>query len=246
MENQNEIEFDLMQLLRYLFKRVWIILLATAIFAGAGYVISKKTTVPQYTTSCRVYVYQKEAGYSYNEILVSMYMRNDCEIMITGRNVSERVVDELELNMSANAISAGLKVTSEDDSRVLDISYTDTNPMRAAAILNKVCDVAAEEIENHMNVDAVTTIYSAEVPTTPVATNINRDALLAGAVGMVLAAAILIVLFLMDDTIRNEDDVDRYLGLSTLSAIPVSEELATENKVNDRAKKKGTARFIRK
>ena len=61
-----------------------------------------------------------------------------------------------------------------------------------------------------------------------------------------LSAGVLIVLFLLDDTIRSEDDVDRYLGVSTLAAIPVSAELASDGRPIDTNKKKGLARFIRK
>lgn len=246
MENQKEVEFDLMQLVRYLFRRVWIILLITATFAGAGYVISKETTVPQYSTSCRIYIYKKEANLGYNDVLVSLFLRNDCRIMITGYNVSERVVEDLNLNISPEALSSRIKVIAEDDSRILEISYTDTNPQRAADVLNKVCEVASEQIMTHMKLDAVTVIYPAKVPTTPTATDLTRDTVIAAAVGFVLSAGVLIVLFLLDDTIRSEDDVDRYLGVSTLAAIPVSAELASDGRPIDTNKKKGLARFIRK
>jgi hypothetical protein len=53
-------------------------------------------------------------------------------------------------------------------------------------------------------------------------------------------------MFLLDDTIRSEDDVQRYLGLSTLAAIPISEDLMTETKTVDRKKKNGIARFLKK
>ena len=38
MENQKEVEFDLMQMFRYLLRRIWVVVLVTAIAAGAGYV----------------------------------------------------------------------------------------------------------------------------------------------------------------------------------------------------------------
>jgi capsular polysaccharide biosynthesis protein len=95
-------------------------------------------------------------------------------------------------------------------------------------------------------VDAVTTVYDAKVPTTPSNIPTQRDTILAGVVGAVLSIAVLIVLYLMDDTIRSEDDVQRYLGLSTLAAIPVSEDLMSEAKAAERRNKNGFARFLKK
>lgn len=246
MENQNEIEFDLLQMLRYLLKRIWIILLAMVVFAVAGYVISKKTTVPQYTASCRAYVYDDSSTIPYNNALYSMYIAKDCQFMLTGQNVSEKVVEELGLSISPDTISSKLKVSAEEDTHFIEIKYTDTNPKRAAAILNKVCEVGKGEIEEHMQVDAFSIVYEAKVPTAPTAGTTTRDTILGAAVGMVLAAAVLIVLFLMDDTIRSEDDVERYLGLSTLSAVTLSVDLATDGKIVDNTKKKGAARTTKK
>lgn len=247
MDSRNEIEFDLMQMVRYLLKKIWIILLATVLFAGGGFYVSKSTTVPQYTTHCRVYVYQKDEideSVDYNGVVLATQLANDCEILITGINVTERVVENLGLNVSPDYISDRIVVTSQSNTRILEIEYTDSNPERAAAILNEICDEGSKQIVQIMNVDAVNKIYSARVPTSANPTNESRDAILAGAVGALLAIGVLVVLFLMDDTIRNEDDVERYLGLSTLSALPSAEELDTQTETT--AKGKQTARFAKK
>lgn len=242
MENQNEIEFDLLQLLRHLLKRIWIVLLAAAVFAAAGYTISKKTEVPKYTAVCRAYVYDDTSSIPYNNAVYAIYIAKDCQYMLTGRNVSQKVVEELQLNMNPDAISGNLKVTAEEDTHFLEIRYTDTNPKRAAAILNKVCEVGKAEIEKHMNVDAFSVVYNAEVPTTPSAGTTTRDTILGAAIGAVLSAAVLVILFLLDDTIRSEDDVERYLGLSTLSAVTVSVDLASDGNTMETANAKATTR----
>lgn len=250
MENQNDIEFDLLEMVRHLLKRAWIILLATAVFAAGGYFISKTTKVPQYTTSCRIYIYEKEKNMTYNDTVVATQLTNDCEVLVVGDSVADMVSSNLETNLNLTIspafIKSNLTVTSETNTRILDIHFSDTDPERAALVLNEVRRVAASEILRVTKVDAVTTVYDAKVPTSPSNVPTQRDTILAAAVGAVLSIAVLIVLYLMDDTIRSEDDVQRYLGLSTLAAIPVSEDLTSEIKSVDRAKKNGIARFLKK
>ena len=65
----------------------------------------------------------------------------------------------------------------------------------------------------------------------------NRFASLA--TGLMALAGIYAVRFILDDTIRTEEDVEHYLGLSVLGVIPESEELRAERAA---AKKKRTAR----
>ena len=248
MENRehNEVEFDLLQMLGYLVKRAWIILLAMAIFAVAGYAISKKNEVPKYTASCRLFVYRIDSGISYNDALSSLYLRKNCEVILTGRNVAERIVENLGISVSPSTVSSKIKVSAEDDTHVLDIKYTDTNPKRAAAILNELCNEGTIEIKKHMQDASVTVVFNAEVPTAPTAGTTTRDAILGAAIGMVLATAVLIVVFIMDDTIRSEDDVERYLGLSTLTAVTLSPDLASDSKTAELARKKAPAVRMRK
>lgn len=246
MEHRDEIEFDLIQMMRFLMKKAWIIVLAVLVFAVGGYVGSKLLSTPEYTASCRIYVYEEGKEMSYNDLVIATQMTNDCEIIITGHNVTKQVVENLGLNMKPESVSKRLTVTSEASTRVLDLSYTDTDPERAAKILNEVCAVASVQIEEITSVDAVRTIFLADVPTAPSSAGPSRAALLAAALGAVLVVAVLVVIFLMDDTIRSEDDVERYLGVSTLGAIPVSEELGTAKKLVESAKSKGVARFAKK
>ena len=54
---------------------------------------------------------------------------------------------------------------------------------------------------------------------------------------MVLAAAIFVVRYLMDDTIKDSDDIEKYLGLSTLGMIPVVDNKVTQYRKRKKNKK---------
>ena len=38
--------------------------------------------------------------------------------------------------------------------------------------------------------------------------------------GIVLAMAVITILYLLDDTIKTEDDIEKYLGMTTLAVLP--------------------------
>ena len=56
-----------------------------------------------------------------------------------------------------------------------------------------------------------------------------------GVLGAVIAAVIVIIIYMTNDTIRTSDDIERYLGLSTLGTIP----LAAGEKKSARVRKNG-------
>ena len=240
MENQNEIEIDLMSLLLRLKTKIWIIILVTVIFALGGYVGSKLFSTPMYAATSQVYVYQANSGMDYNELALATQLRKDCALIIQGESVARKVIERLGLQTTPGALMARIKVSSEDNTRILNLTYTGADPEQAALIVNTVREVAAEEIYNLMEVKVLRTIYEASVPQAASNMNTKRTAVIAAAMGMALSVAVLVVIFLLDDTIRTEDDVQNYLGLSTLATIPVSDDLyaARGGKKNGSQRKK--------
>ena len=245
MENRNEMEIDLLGLLLHLKSKIWIILLAAVVFALGGFVIAKATNSPVYTATARLYVYQKNVApdgtaevLDNSSLSIATQLLRDCAVIITGETVTGEVVGDLNLNMDAKALSKAVTVSYRENTRILDLSYTDTVPQRAADVLNAVCDEAAQQITKIMNVDAINPVFKASVPAANNSVDANKSAITAAIIGAVLAAVVIVVIFLMDDTIRNEDDVDNYLGVSTLAAIPVSAELKVVRPSRKSGKKK--------
>lgn len=226
MENRNEMEIDLLGLLLHLKTKIWIILLVTLVFGIGGFLGTKLTAVPVYTATTYAYVSQSGPnGINNNDLTASTQIRKDCAVIIKGESVGREVVKQLQLPMSAQALVAGVSVTSDDNTRILKMSYTDTNPQRAAAIINCVRDVAAAQTKTLMGSEVLKTVFEAEVPTAASTGNIKRNTIAAAAIGCVITLILIVVIFLLDDTIRSEDDVESYLGLSTLAAVPVTSEL---------------------
>ena len=252
MERQTEeMEIDLLELLRYLKKRIIVIIAACLVCTVVGFLGTKLFITLEYTTNTRMYVLNRsnENNMVTSDFQIATYVMNDYKALITGQNVTKEVIRQLDLNMTPEALSAKIKVTSVENTRVLQINITDKDPQKAADIANTVREVASMQIKQIMDVDAVKIVYEAEVPKVPSGPNATKNAALAGILGLVLVAGVYIVIFLLDDTIRTEEDVARYLGLGTLGVIPVSMgmgALGTGNTGKNSGKKSITARFAPK
>ena len=226
MEVQQEAELDLLGLLLHLKRKLWLILIVTVVAALIGYLGAKMFTTPLYTATTQVYVYQQDQDYmDYNNLTVASQLRRDCMVIIKGESVTKEVVEQLQLPISPKALGKLIKVETEDNTRILKISYTDVDPERATLIVNTVREVAAERTKELMGTDVLRTLFEASKPQAETTTNIRKSTLVAAAVGAGVMTALLVIFFLLDDTIRTEDDVQTHLGLSTLAVIPLSNEL---------------------
>ena len=65
---------------------------------------------------------------------------------------------------------------------------------------------------------------------------------MAGLIGVVLAGAVILFRYMLNDTVKTAEDVEKYLGLSTLGTIPVTKSATGRKKVkkSTKVKKKKT------
>ena len=239
MEKHNEeMEIDLLELFHYLKKRIIVIAAVFLVFAAAGFVGTKLFITPEYTTNTRMYVLNRsnENNVVTSDFQIATYVMNDYKALITGQNVTTEVINRLGLDMKPGELSKLIQVTSPENTRVLQINITHADPQKAADIANTVREVASAQIKDIMDVDAVKMVYAAEVPKVPSGPSAMRNTAIAAILGLVLAVGVYTVIFILDDTIRTEEDVTRYLGLGTLGVIPVSMEMGAMGTV--RADKK--------
>lgn len=237
MEERNEIELDFMDLLRYLKRRIAIVLIAAVVGGVFGFVYTKMTSRPVYTADITLYLMsrQQENAVSYTDFQISQQIVYDYEKLVKSRAVTDEVIEKLDLNMTNEQVAGKITVTYETMSRVVKVAVTDSDPQRAADIANSVGYDGSMKLAELMPYVTIALVDEARVPTHGAAVSAASRAVLLAVVAAVLAAGILVLLRVLDDTIRTDEDVERYLGLSTLGTIPQAQEL--EPKAAPRAAK---------
>ena len=227
MDNHNDMELDLVELFHRLKKKLWVIATAMVVFAALGFAVSQFLMTPKYTASTRMYVLNRtnETNVVYADIQTSTYLLTDYKVLITGENVTKEVIEILDLEDTPRQLERKIEVTAPDNTRVLQINVTEDDPQLASQIANCVRVVSSAQIEEIMDVDAVKLVYEADVPDKPSSPNVMLNTLIGAALGLFGSVFILVVAFMLDDTIRTEEDVERHLGLSTLGVIPTAGEL---------------------
>ena len=86
--------------------------------------------------------------------------------------------------------------------------------------MSQVIIIKAAEI---VDVENVKVVDDAEVPTSPIKPNKKMNIAIAGVIGLMVGIGIIIAAEYFDNTIKNAEDVQKYLGLSILGEIPAFE-----------------------
>lgn len=245
LQNNDEIEIDVLELFHVLLDKIWVIILAGAVAALAVVAATILFITPQYQSTTKMYVLIKQDSNTLTsqDMQTSLSLTKDYAELIKSRTVTEGVITQLNLDMTHEQLLSKMTVDSATDSRIFSISVRDADPYVACEIANAIRDVAENHIKNVMDIDAVNVVETANIPENKISPSIKKNGLVGGVAGVAIAIAIILITYLSNDTIKTQEDVERYLGLSTLGTIPMSEaDRKNKNKKKHKKQKRSKGR----
>ncbi|MBR2423276.1 MAG: protein-tyrosine kinase [Oscillospiraceae bacterium] len=224
------LEVNVGELLIVLLSKWWIILLSGLVAASVFFAGTKLLITPEYKSTTKIFVLSQQDGnyLTSTDIQLSNYLTKDYAELIKSRTVALEVIDRLDLSMSPESLMSQVYVQTKSDTRIVAIIVENENPELARELANVIREVSATQIMNVMGVQAVNMVDEANLPVAPSSPNIRNNVLLGAAWGCLLAIAFILLRYLLNDTIKNEEDVEKYLNLNVLAAIPTIEPTTTK------------------
>lgn len=234
-QNQDEIEIDLLELLRVLWSKIGYVILAALALGLLMVLVSKVFMKPQYESTTKMYVLSKQDSSSTvtsGDLQASSLLTKDYAELIQSRQVVETVIAQLNLDLTYEEFLNKITVTTQNDTRILSITVKDEDPYVASQMADAIRVAASDHIQNVMNTEAVNVVDEANIPDEPVSPSIKKNGLIGAIAGAFIAIVIIIIVYMTNDTIQTSEDVERYLGVSTLGIIPLAEGQKKSKKKN--------------
>lgn len=253
MENNNaaqqagqymDVEIDLLELAGVVFNKILYVVLAFIVGAVLFFGGTKLLITPQYEATSTIYIFSKTTSItSLTELQVGDQLTQDFQIIATTRNIVESVIDELKLDTDYEKLVKRINVTNPQDSHLLQIAVKDPDPKVAAEVSNTLSDRLRDQIADIMNTDKPSVVQQAVVPERPVSPSTAKNTAVGALLGALIAIAVIIIRYMMDDTIKTGDDIKKYLELDTLAEFPLVRHSGKDASKSPSVKKshKGTA-----
>lgn len=222
----DEIEIDLRELFFELMMHWKVIMLSTVMVGIIALVVSMFLITPQYESTSALYVLSKSTSItSLADIQMGSNLTNDYIVVVKGRPVLEQVISNLGLEEEDyESLSKKVTLNNPSDSRILEITVQDPDAKVAKKIADEIAEVSSAFISEKMDQDPPTIIQRGYTDGEPVSPSIMKNTLLGALVGAFLAMALVVVTYLLNDTIMSTDDVERRLGLNLLGTLPLEAE----------------------
>ncbi len=223
-EKEQEYTISIIQILKILRKYLIPILIITIAAGAVTYVISAKFIKPKYKAEALIYVsakdYMQSGTMTTSDLSIAKQLVSTYSIILKTDGVLNKVTERLGNQITAAKIKANLSASAVNNTEVFTISYVDTNPERAQAVVNAIADIAPDEIMNVVKAGNASVIQWAATPVNPISPNKTRNAAIAALAAFVLSAAVFILISLLDTRIRTVEDLTDEFDMPVLGSIP--------------------------
>lgn len=255
VQGSEETEIDLLKLLFNLLEHLPVIIVVTLVFLIGGFGYTKLAMPLMYTARTSMYVRNSDnaerESVSNADLATSRNLVNTYIVILENNVVIRRVGDELikheqaapnlgkcfHLNSDGSIRTSELKraitMASASNTEVLVVSATTQDPIVSAAICDIYAQIAPEYLIRIVGAGSVEAIGAADIPSSPSSPNVMKNTMIAAMIGFVLVCGIYTLIFLLDRSIKEEEDIKHY-GLPFLGDIP---EI---NTASGKKNKKGT------
>ncbi len=182
---------------------------------------------PTYQSTSKLYVVSSSSDSVVNlsDLNLGTSLTSDYEELILSYPMLDIVIDELDLDMTSDDLAEMITLTNPSDTRILRITATSTDPQEAMDIANKVAEVAAEYLPATMSTLEPNIAQEAKLADHKAGPSYTRYTLMGALIGLILCAGVIIVLYLLDDSVHSGQEMEKIFGLVPLTEIPSSDQL---------------------
>lgn len=241
IHEDDEIEINFREVLFALKKKLLIIFAVIILGAGIAGGYTKLLVTPIYSSTSTMLVLTKETTLSsLADLQIGSQLTKDYSILITSRPVLEDVIDNLDLGIDYKTLKGMVSINNPEDTRILEITVTNSEPQKAKEIVDELSKVSSDFIGDQMEVVPPKIIEEGEIPKAQTSPDMKKNVALGALAGLILSAGIIVLMTVTDDTIKSEEDIERYLAIPTLASIPDRKDYISgkKNKKRRRGKKR--------
>ena len=222
----DEIEIDLKEVFYLLlshWKSIFLAMLIGAAIFGAYHTFLLK---PSYQADASIYITSTDSMISFSDLQLSAALTDDYANIIKSRTVMNRVIDELDLNLNYKQLGALISVDNPDSTHIVDIKVTCDDPELSRNITNALMNISVDQIYQVIGSGEPTVIdYAMAEAVQDVTPGLKKYLMIGALLGALIVCAIVVLRMLTDTTLKTVDDIDRYLHLPVLAAVPYYREM---------------------
>lgn len=215
-------EIDLLDLLGFYMSKLPLLIAAVVVGALIAGLYTHYLVPDKFTADSRMYMVSASSDSVVNlaDLNLGSSLSNDYVELMKSRPVIEDVIDKLELDYSYEQLVNMISLSVVSNTRIVKISATSTDPQEAMEIANQMAKTAKVQLPKVMEAPSPSIAETAVLPTHRSSPSLSKNVIVGAMLMLVIVLGILTVIYMMDDTIKTSEDLEKAFGIMPLTVIP--------------------------
>ena len=223
--NDEELEIDLLRLAGALWRRIWIIVIAMFACGTVAFRFARFFITPLYESSALMYVNNSSfslgsTSVSLSDLSASKSLVDTYIVIMKTRLTLDEVIERAALDYTYEELYEMVSASSVNNTEIFRITVTGPDPVEATLIANTIADILPDKIYDIMEGSSARLVDFAVVPAAKASPSVTKYTAIGMLLGLVASAAVIIVMEIFDEQIRDEEFLTENYTYSVLAVIP--------------------------
>lgn len=238
-------EIDLRRLYKTAFAVKWYIVLIMIVLIVFGLIYSFLYKIPEFKSTATIVLTQASTdintgvtnSITTTDITMNKNLVETYSDIIESKTILTQVINNLGLEYTVAELMEDISVRSKDTA-ILYIDVVNPNAEYCEKVANEVAKVFADKVKELYKISNVNILDLASKEENPYNVNHIKDLVIFGMIGVFLSGALVLVVYMLDTTVKQEEDIEDHVGLPVIGIVPLnSEEMEKKVSKGNRAKK---------
>ena len=217
-------EINIKDFFNYLKKYILIICGVVVIFVIGVFTYDKSIKKPLYTTYTTIILTKSNEAQTgttitQNDILLNQKLVETYTKIIKSKLVLDQVISETGITYTAEELGQNVAVEAYENTEMLKISVTDSDPELAASIANSIAQVFSGEVAKIYQMNNISVIDIAQVPEEVSNNTLTRDFFIALFISIFGSIGVIFIIYYFDDSIKLTDDLEEEIGMPVIAKV---------------------------
>jgi Capsular polysaccharide biosynthesis protein len=178
----------------------------------------------EYQADASLCITSNDSVINFNDLQVSSELTKDYEQIVTSRRVLKTVIKNLDMDITYQELLKMVTVNNEQDTHIVQILVTTPDKKNSIRIANEILYVSVTRIYQILGSSEPQVLDEAESDTVVnVKASTVKFAGIGALIGLLLVCLVVTLRVMNDTTLKNEEDIKRWLGYPVLAFVPFSE-----------------------
>ena len=213
---------DIGQIIKTLWRKAWIIAVSGVLTAAIFFCYAAFTVTPKYSSSVMLYINNSVSvgNFTTSVLTAARDLVNTYIVILKNRTTLEKVIEKSGVDYTYEQLLPMIEAGSAEETEIFRVTVTSTDPREAAKIANTIAEVLPDRVAEIIDGSSMRLVDKAVVSNNKISPDVTKITALGLAIGVLAACAVIVVMFIIDDTIYSDEYIQQTYDIPILAKIP--------------------------